>query len=162
MRRWAYTLLSWESWEFPCRTGITTCGMYTFLRLNVLPYCGFTRGTQLWFLPKYTENAFQAVQSSFRSLETHFKGGYKNLYLFGHPRPGGGGNLSLFERASTSVLFSRKFQMQFKLKFYESENFSDSFLHQIFESENFKFPFSTKNSLTWGVKCERLNFRRNL
>ena len=30
-------------------------------------------------------------------------------------------------------------------KFYESENFSDSFFHRIFESENFRFPFSAKN-----------------
>ena len=29
------------------------------------------------------------------------------------------------------------------------------------ESENFKFPFSTKNSLTWRVKCEKLNFRKS-
>ena len=48
------------------------------------------------------------------------------------------------------------------LKFYESENFSHSLLQQIFESENFRFPFSMKNSLAWGVKCERLNLRRNL
>ena len=34
----------------------------------------------------------------------------------------------------------------------ESENFSDSSLHDIFESESFRFPFSAKNSLTWGVK----------
>ena len=34
--------------------------------------------------------------------------------------------------------------------YYESENFSDS-LHHIFESEHFRFPFGTKNSLTWAV-----------
>ena len=37
-------------------------------------------------------------------------------------------------------------------KFYEKENFSDSSLRRIFESENFRFPFSTKNSLTWGLR----------
>ena len=42
-------------------------------------------------------------------------------------------------------------------KFYESENFSDSSLHRIFESENFRFPFSTKNSPSWGLKCQTLN-----
>ena len=40
------------------------------------------------------------------------------------------------------------------LKFYESDSFSDSSLHRIFDSENFRFPFSTKNGLTWGVKWE--------
>ena len=34
-------------------------------------------------------------------------------------------------------------------------------LHHIFESEKFKFPFSTKISLTWGVKCEKLNLRKS-
>ena len=39
------------------------------------------------------------------------------------------------------------------LTYYEGENFSDSSFHHIFESEN---------SLTWGVKCEKLNFRKIL
>ena len=39
------------------------------------------------------------------------------------------------------------------ITYYESENFSDSSLHHIFESENVWFPFCTKNSLTWAVKC---------
>ena len=38
------------------------------------------------------------------------------------------------------------------LKLYESEDFPDSSLHCISESENVRFPFSKKNSLTWGVK----------
>ena len=58
------------------------------------------------------------------------------------------------------MLFSRKFLMQ--LTYYESENFSDSFLHHILEPESFKFPFLWKNSLTWGVKCEKLNLRKLL
>ena len=48
--------------------------------------------------------------------------------------------------------FPEKLRCNFR--FYESENFSDSSLHRIFESENFRFPFSTKNKLTWGLKCE--------
>ena len=39
--------------------------------------------------------------------------------------------------------------------------FSDSSLHRIFESERFMVPFATKNNLTWGVKCEKLNFRNS-
>ena len=50
---------------------------------------------------------------------------------------------------------------RYNFRFYESENFSDSCLHRIFESENFRFPFSTKNRLTWGLKCEKLNFRKS-
>ena len=48
--------------------------------------------------------------------------------------------------------FPENFRCNFR--FYESENFSDSSLHRIFESENFRFPFSTKNRLTWGLKCK--------
>ena len=48
------------------------------------------------------------------------------------------------------------------LTYYDSEKFSDSSPHHIFESENFRFPFSTKNILTYGVKCEKLNFRKSL
>ena len=55
-------------------------------------------------------------------------------------------------------LFLENFRYNFK--FYKSENFSDSSLHRIFESENFRFPFPTKNSLTWGLKCEKLNLIR--
>ena len=47
------------------------------------------------------------------------------------------------------------------LKFYESKNFSDSPLHGIFESENVRFPFFAKNSLTWGLQCEKLYFRKS-
>ena len=47
------------------------------------------------------------------------------------------------------------------LKFYESKNFSDSPLHGIFESENFRFPFFTKNSLTWELQCGKLYFRKS-
>ena len=46
--------------------------------------------------------------------------------------------------------------MQFQV-LRKSENLSDSSLHRIFYSENFRFPFSTKNSLSWGLKCEKLN-----
>ena len=32
----------------------------------------------------------------------------------------------------------------------------------MFESENFRFPFSTKNSLTWGVKCGKIKLQKIL
>ena len=50
--------------------------------------------------------------------------------------------------------------MQF-IAFYECENFSDSYFNHIIESENFRLSFSTKNSITRGVKCEKLSFRKS-
>ena len=47
------------------------------------------------------------------------------------------------------------------LSLYGCENFSDSDLNDIFESKNCRFPFSTKNSITRGVKCEKLSFRKS-
>ena len=47
------------------------------------------------------------------------------------------------------------------LKFFEIKNFSYFFLHRIFETENFWSLLSTKNSLTWEVKWEILNFRKS-
>ena len=52
--------------------------------------------------------------------------------------------------------------MQLIYHFYECANFPDSSLNHIFESENFRFRFSTKNSITWGVKCDKLSFRKSL
>ena len=71
-----------------------------------------------------------------------------NLYLFGHPR--------------ATWAFS-KLQENFRcnLPLNERENFSDSSLHDIFESQSFRFPFSAKNSLSWGVKYEKLNVRKS-
>ena len=68
-------------------------------------------------------------------------------------------DLSLFEITSASVLFCENFRCN--LTYYESENFSDSSLHHIFESENFRFPFCTKNSLTWALKCKKRNLRKS-
>ena len=52
--------------------------------------------------------------------------------------------MRLFEITRASVLFS-------------SENLLRSSLHHIFKSQTFRFPFSYKNSLTWGVKSEKYN-----
>ena len=60
-----------------------------------------------------------------------------------------------------SVRSSQGNLSQINLTFQESKNFSNSSLHRIFESENFRFPFSAKNSLTQGAKCEKLNFRKS-
>ena len=55
-----------------------------------------------------------------------------------------------------SIIFMKIF-----FSFYERENFSDSYLNHIFESENFRFPSSTKDGITWGVKCQKLSFRES-
>ena len=46
------------------------------------------------------------------------------------------------------------------LKIYEHFFFHSS-LYRVFELKNVRLPFSTKYSLTWGVKCEELNFRKS-
>ena len=59
-----------------------------------------------------------------------------------------------------SIIFPKKL-LRYNLKYYEEENFSVSgSFHHLFESENFRIPFSTKNSLTWGVKCEKNKLNR--
>ena len=112
----------------------------------------YNRGTQRRFSPKSIENTFYAMQSTFRSLAMNSKWRYKicicSVFL---------GKFESFR--NYKFLETRDFRCNFK--FYESENFSDSSLHCIFESENFRFPFSTKNRLTWGLKCEKLNFRKS-
>ena len=54
----------------------------------------------------------------------------------------GTGKLKSFELQGLQHYFSEKFRCD--VKFYESENFSDSSLHHILESENFRFLLSTK------------------
>ena len=68
--------------------------------------------------------------------------------------------MRLFEITKGSVFyFPENFRCNFK--FYESENFSDSPLYRISKCENFRFPFSTKNRLTWVLKYDKLNFRKS-
>ena len=53
--------------------------------------------------------------------------------------------------------------------YYFPENFrcsftyyeSVSFLHHIFESENLRFPVFDERSLTWGMKCKKIIFRKS-
>ena len=77
------------------------------------------------------QNTFQAIQSTFRSLEMHSKRRYKICICLVIQ-----GNLTLIEITRASVIFFLKFRCI--LKFKESKNFSDFSLYRIFESENFK------------------------
>ena len=70
------------------------------------------------------------------------------------------GNLSLFELVQgLQYDFPENFRCNLPLN--ERENFSDFSLHDTFESQSFRFPFSAKNSLSWGEKCEKLNVRKS-
>ena len=73
---------------------------------------------------------------------------YKTCIWFGRPRA----TWVFSKLQGLRYYFPENFRCNFK--FYRNENFSDSSLHRIFESDNFRFPFSTKNRLTWGLKCE--------
>ena len=52
---------------------------------------------------------------------------------------GGGGGIFRNYKGFSMIVLSQNFRHI--LKYYESENFSDSSLHHIFESENFRFSF---------------------
>ena len=65
------------------------------------------------------------------------------------------GNLSVFEITRASVLFPENFRCNLKL-YERKKKFSYSSLYRIFESENFRFSFTSENSLTWAVKCEKV------
>ena len=71
------------------------------------------------------------------------------------------GNLSLFEITRASVLFFRKFQRQFNA-LTEMRIFLIP-LSIIFSNPKvLGFLFSTKNSLTQEVKCEKINFKKTV
>ena len=106
------------------------------------------KGPQRRFPRKCIENTFSLIQSTFKSLEMHSKRRYKSCICSVVL-----GQLESFRNyLGPQYYFPENFRCTFR--FYESENFSDSSLHRIFESENFKCPFSMKNRLTWGLKCE--------
>ena len=120
-----------------------------------LKYKPRSRGTQPRLPPKCIENSFSLIQSTFKSLEMHFKRRYKSCICSDVL-----GQLESFRNhLGPQYYFPENFRCNFR--FCESENFSDSALHRIFLSENFRFPFSTKNRLSWGLKCEKLNFIEN-
>ena len=128
------------------------CHTYNFCRQE---YRMFTRGTQRRFPPKYVENTIQAIQKLLLDLWKCIRCGATKFLSVRSSQ----GNLSLFEITRASVLFFRKFQVQFNA--LRKREFCDSSLHHILESENFRFSFSTKTSVNWLVKYEKLNFRKS-
>ena len=98
------------------------------------------------FLLNALKSLFRLPTVLFRSLEMHSKRCYKFA--------------SVHARVTRGFLKLRELQCYFpenlrcNCTFYESENFCYPCLHRNFESENFRFSFSTKLSLTQGVKYE--------
>ena len=76
--------------------------------------------------------------------------------MFGHPRR----TWVFWKLQGLQYYFPENFRCN--LTYYESKNFTDSFLHHIFESKILGCLFSTKNIITCGVKYEKLNFRKSL
>ena len=100
---------------------------------------------------RWKKRHFLGCPEYFSYQEMHSKRRYKNLHLFGHPR----GTWVFSKLQGLQYYFAENFRCN--LTFYESEDFS---VHNILESKNFRFPFSKKNSVSWVVKCEKLNFRK--
>ena len=70
------------------------------------------------------------------------------MYLFGHPRA----------TWAFTKLKGLEYFFRYNLKFYESQYEFFWYLSPLhFRIRNFRFPFSTKNSLTWALKSEKLN-----
>ena len=113
----------------------------------------FLRGTQRRFPPKCIENTFQAIQSTFSSLEMHFKRCYKicicSVVL---------GQLESFRNYKGLRIIFPKI-LDAILSFTKVRIFLIQPLHRMFGSESFRFPFSAKNRQTWVLKCEKLNLR---
>ena len=97
----------------------------------------------------------ESIQNTFRSLEMHSK--LRNQIRFCSVLLG---EIESFRNYEGFSIFPENFRCN--LTWYEGENLSDSSFHHIFKSENFRFPFFyEKYHLTWGVKCEKLNFRKS-
>ena len=113
------------------------------------------RGTQRRFPPKYVENPFYAIQSTFKLLEMRSKR-CQQIFICSVIL---GELISLFEIARASVLFSKNFRCN--LTFYESENFSDSSTPSHFRIRKFRLSLSKENSVTCVIKYEKSNFRKS-
>ena len=105
---------------------------------------------------KCIENNLQATQSTFCSLEMHFRRRCKICICSAIL-----GQLESFRncKVRASEYYCPE-NFRCNLKFYESNNFSDSSFHHIFESEKFRIPFSTKNSLTWGSEMQKIKLKK--
>ena len=69
--------------------------------------------------------------------------------------------MSLFKLPRASVLFSRKFQMQFNV-IAKVKTFLIPLSGTFLNPKILGFLFCTKSILTWAVKCEKLNLKRKV
>ena len=98
------------------------------------------RWKHFWGFPEY-----------FKISRDAFLAALKYLYLFCHP----GGTWVFSKLQGLQYYFPEKFRCN--LTYYESEKFSDSFLHHIFESKNFRIRFLSEKypnpgSEMWKIK----------
>ena len=92
-------------------------------------------GTERRFPPKCIENTFKAIRSTFRSLEMHSKRRYKICICSVVP-----GQLESFRNyKGFGIIFSKSLDAIL--------SFTKKRIFRI-------LPFSTKDSLAWGLKCE--------
>ena len=106
------------------------------------------RGTQQWFPPKYIENTFKAIQSTFRSPEMHFKRRYKiciwSVIL---------GELESFRNWKGLIIIFPKILDEI-LCITKVRHFLIPLAITFLNPKILGCLFSTKNNLTWEVKCE--------
>ena len=104
-----------------CRHVFESCFRCLFHRPWLGDGEGVYRGTQRRFPPKYIENTFSAIHSTFRSLEMHSKRSYKicicSVIL---------GELESIRNYEGFSIFLVPENFRCNLMFYESKNFSDS------------------------------------
>ena len=68
-------------------------------------------------------------------------------------------SLNLFELLRHHCYLPENFR--YNLKFFEGDNFSDSYFYQIFESGNFRFPFCYEKKLNLGGEKWKIQFQKN-
>ena len=83
----------------------------------------------------------------------NFKRRYKTLYLFGHPTAR---TWVISKLRGHQYYFPENFRCS--LKIYKRKNifFIPFSLTCFFNPKNFRFPFSTRNSLTWGMQNAKI------
>ena len=108
------------------------------------------RSTQRRFPPKYVKNIFQAIQSSFRFLEIHSKGRYKlciRSIILGHFE-------SFRNFKGFIIIFQKVLDAVYRLTKVRIFLIPTSIT--FLSPKILDFLFLRKNSITWGVKCEKV------
>ena len=115
----------------------------------------YHRGSQRWLPSRYIKNTFYAIHSTFRSLGMYMysKRRYKICtcsVILGEFQPFQ--NHKVFNIIFPKVLDTIKLLQKWEFFWLLSPKWIQKFLG---------FHFCTKNSTTWAVKCEKLNFGKS-